>query len=134
MNFDSTYMKVAESLSLHSKAKRAQVGACLVTQQGALLVGYNGTAKGWDNNCETENNVSKPEVLHAELNCILKAAREGVSVLGSTLYTTLSPCLHCSAMLSQAGVKRVVYRDAYRDTSGVDKLKQHGVVVEQLKE
>jgi dCMP deaminase len=136
---DDVYMGTAILHSQLSKAKRAQVGAVLVTNHGVTLTGFNGTPSGLSNVCE-ENHwnalrgeylVTKPEVIHAELNCIMKAAREGVSCIGATVYVTLSPCVQCSAMLVQAGVKRVVYHQLYRDTFGIALLQEAGVEVQQ---
>ena len=75
---------------------------------------------------------TKPEVIHAELNCILKAAKEGVSVEDATIYTTLSPCVPCAAMLINAGIKELVWQETYRDTSGLDLLKQAGIITRQV--
>lgn len=127
---DDVYMGTAILHSRLSKAKRAQVGAVLVTNHGVTLTGYNGTPSGLANECETPENLTKPEVIHAELNCIMKAAREGVSCIGATVYVTLSPCVQCSAMLIQAGVKRVVYHQLYRDAFGIALLQDAGVVVQ----
>lgn len=124
-----------------SRAKRAQVGACLVTNNGVILGGVNGTAVGRPNGCEvlvktsvpehlTDTLVTKAEVLHAEKNAILKAAREGVSCVDATMYVTLAPCVQCAAMMLQAGVKRVVYLQQYRDNSGVELLQESNVVVQ----
>lgn len=137
-DLDSVYMGTALLHAGLSKAIRRKVGAVLVTSEGVTLTGYNGTPKGLDNACEsidtsTGELVTKPEVLHAELNCILKAAREGVSVRESTVYVTLSPCVQCAAMLAQSGVKRVVYEQLYRNTEGLDLLEKAGIVVEQFK-
>lgn len=133
---DKLYMQIAESYASISKAVRKRVGACLVTSQGSILGGVNGTARGSDNACERVLPNGELETLettiHAELNCILRAAREGVSVLDSTIYVSLSPCVRCSALLIQAGVKRVVYKEAYRDKSGVQYLQDNNVLVEQL--
>lgn len=140
---DSVYMQTAITHSMLSKAKRAQVGAVLVTSHGVTLTGYNGTARGRDNCCETLEPqpfphepalVTKPEVIHAELNCILKAAREGVSCIDSTVYVTLAPCVQCSAMMVQAGVRRLVYKTPYRDTSGLALLEGSGVRIQQYSE
>lgn len=142
---DEMYMGVAILHSRLSKAKRAQVGACLVTDNGTILGGVNGTPRGMSNECETliktsvpehlsDMLVTKPEVIHAELQTILKAAREGVSCIGATVYVTLSPCIQCSAMLIQAGVKRVVYKQPYRDSSGIELLTDAGVKVESYGE
>jgi dCMP deaminase len=138
---DELYMGTAMLYAKLSKAKRAQVGSCLVTKNGVVLGGVNGTPTGLSNDCETliktsvpehlnDMLVTKPEVIHSELNCILKAAREGVSCIGATMYVTLSPCVPCAAMMIQAGVKRLVYKDVYRDQGGTDLLQRAGVVVE----
>lgn len=139
---DEVYMGTAILHSKLSKARRAQVGAVLVTKQGVTLTGYNGTPTGLSNVCEHisesltgEISLStKPEVIHAELNCIMKAAREGISCIDSTVYVTLSPCVQCSAMLVQAGVKRVVYKQLYRSIEGINLLKEAGITVGTLKE
>jgi dCMP deaminase len=135
---DETYMGTALLHARLSKAIRAQVGAVLVTSQGVTLSGYNGTPVGLRNECETVKwdskgdtyLVTKPEVIHSELNCILKAAREGVSCIGATMYVTLSPCVPCAAMMIQAGVKRLVYKELYRDESGVNLLKDANIDVQ----
>lgn len=137
-SLDETYMGTALLHARLSKAIRAQVGAILVTSQGVTLTGYNGTATGRPNECETEHidkdwfvtRITKPEVIHAELNCILKAAREGVSCIGATMYVTLSPCVPCAAMMIQAGVKRLVYKEIYRDQGGINLLRDAAIDVE----
>jgi dCMP deaminase len=124
-------MDIAMSMAKYSKANRAKVGAVLVTSNGVVLPSYNGTPVGTDNSCE-ENDVTKPTTIHAELNCVLKAAREGVSILGCTIYTTLSPCMSCAAMLLQSGVRCVVYLDEYRDVSPLEYLRANGMTVVRL--
>lgn len=135
---DGVYMSTALLHSSLSKSRRTKVGAVLVTAQGTTLTGYNGSHYGADNNLEDElpdgTLVTKSDTLHAEINCVLKAAREGISVINSTIYVNLAPCLSCSAMLIQAGVKRVVYLNQYRDDSGVNLLKKSSrIQVEQFK-
>lgn len=134
---DVCYMQVAEAHAKLSKAERKKMGCALVTQNGVILGGCNGLAPGSSNELEWKDGpfevlITKPEVIHGELNCLLKAAREGVSVVGGTLYTTLSCCKPCSEMVAAAGIKRVVYTEEYRDTSGIENLKTLGVVVEKL--
>lgn len=140
-SLDKVYMQTALLHASLSKASRAKVGAVLVTQQGVCLTGYNGTPIGLDNTCEElkfntitgeHEPYTKPEVLHAELNCLTKSAREGVSVVGGTIYITLSPCIQCSAMLIQAGIKRVVYNQHYRCNKGIDLLRSSGIIVDRL--
>ena len=141
---DKVYMQNAVNLSTLSHAIRKKVGCILVTPENLQIGAYNGQPSGWDNVCEdthttgdphfkpSEYLVTKSTVLHAELNAILHAARQGVSVKGSTIYISLSPCASCSAMIAQAGIKRVVYKEEYRNTLGIDLLRKHGIVVEQL--
>lgn len=129
--FDELYMNFAIENAQLSHAVRAKVGAVLVTRHGTILQGYNGTPNGYDNACEDDQNVTKPDVIHAELNALLKAAKEGISVLGATMYVTLQPCRQCSAMLKAAGISRLVYLDNYRDSKGTEQL-QKFIPVEQL--
>ena len=131
---DGCYMKVAEAHALLSKAKRKSVGCCIVTKNGVILGGVNGMAPAGSNDLEYsvgDDLVTKPEVIHAELNCILKAAKEGVSILGATLYTTVSCCKPCSEMVAAAGVSRVVYKERYRDADGISNLVKLKVEVEE---
>lgn len=144
---DQCYMQVAISHSKLSKAVRKKVGACLVTFNGIIVPGVNGLSSGgsntleetvWEPNegpwsdCGEYKLVTKPEVIHAELSCILKCAKEQVSCLGCKIYVTLSPCLVCSEMLAQAGVSEVIYLEEYRDSSGIDNLKKHNIIVRQI--
>lgn len=137
LELDKVYMTQALNFATLSKSKRKVVGAVLVTQKGVVLPGVNGSAKGTSNDLEFEdeagNLVTKPTTIHAELNCILKAAKEGVSVEGSTLYVTLSPCEACAAMLIQAAVKEVVYLEDYRCSKGLTLLQDFGIFVRQFK-
>ena len=138
-DLDRCYMATAEAHAGLSRGVRAKVGSVISTPQGVLLGGVNGLAPNGDNTLEyfdeiTQRLVSKDNVVHAELNSILKAAKEGVSVLGGTLYVTMSPCLACSEMIAAAGIRRVVFRDKYRDLTGLSNLYSHGIEVEQFKE
>jgi len=117
---DKVYMNIAKEVSTLSYCKRAQVGAIIVNDGNIISFGYNGTPSGMDNCCE-ENDTTKFEVIHAEMNAILKADR---SVKGATMYLTLSPCKECCKLLLQAGIAEVVYDTEYRDTTGIDFLKQ----------
>ena len=102
------------------------------------MCGYNGTPPNGDNNCEYINKdgelVTKPEVVHAEENVILFCAKAGICTQNKILYTTLSPCFQCGKMIISAGIKRVVFKELYRDTSGIDLLKQYGVEIIQVKD
>lgn len=134
--FDEAYIKMAEALSTLSYAERAKVG-CLIVNEGGQIVsqGYNGTPGGFDNCCECHCDgklVTKHEVLHAESNAISKCAKWGGSTNNSTLYVTLSPCYECAKLIIQAGIKRVVYKDEYRDISGIDLLRKANIEVKKL--
>ena len=126
---DKVFINIAKETSTLSHCVRSKVGAVLVKDGNIISFGYNGTPSGMDNSCE-EDNVTFPHVIHAECNAILKAAKTGNSVDGSTLYLTLSPCLDCSKLILQSGIKRVVYLNQYRNLEGVNFLKQF-IEVEQ---
>ena len=130
--FDKSYLEMAEVWSHNSYCKRRRVGALLVKDRMIISDGYNGTPSGFENICEDENGVTKPYVLHAEANAITKVAKSGNSSQGATLYVTASPCVECSKLIIQAGIKRVVYRDEYRLTDGIDLLRRAGIEVERV--
>jgi dCMP deaminase len=130
--FDQRYLEMAGIWARNSYCKRRQVGALIVKDKMIISDGYNGTPSGFENICEDENGVTKPYVLHAEANAITKVAKSGNSSEGATLYVTASPCLECSKLIIQAGIKRVVYNDEYRLTDGVDLLRRAGVEVEKI--
>ena len=130
--FDGRYLEMAEVWARNSYCKRRQVGALIVKDRMIISDGYNGTPSGFENICEDENGVTKPYVLHAEANAITKVAKSGNSSQGATLYVTASPCLECSKLIIQSGIKRVVYRDEYRLTDGVDLLRRAGIEVEKV--
>lgn len=131
---DHLYMRMARTWAENSYCRRRQVGALLVKDQMIISDGYNGTPSGFENNCEDENNVSKPYVLHAEANAITKVARSNNSSEGATLYVTASPCMECSKLIIQAGIKRVVYGEEYRIMDGIDLLRRAGIEVCFLKD
>ncbi len=130
--FDERYIEMATVWAKNSYCKRRQVGALLVKDKMIISDGYNGTPSGFENVCEDENGVTKPYVLHAEANAISKVAQSGNSSKGATLYVTASPCIECAKLIIQAGIRRVVYRDEYRLTDGVDLLRRAGIEVEKV--
>ena len=127
-------MRIAKEWSLLSYCHRKQVGAIIVRDRMIISDGYNGTPSGFENCCEDENGLTNWYVLHAEANAILKVARSSQTCDGATLYITLSPCKECSKLIHQAGIKRVVFHMAYRDTSGVDFLLKAGIQVDHIPE
>jgi dCMP deaminase len=96
--------------------------------------GYNGTPSGFDNCCENDLGETHWYVLHAEANALTKVAKSNHNTNGATLYITLSPCKDCSKLILQAGIKRVVYINEYKDTSGIDFLKASSIELTQITE
>ena len=132
LQFDLSYLQMAGIWAKNSYSKRLQVGALLVKDRMIISDGYNGTPSGFENVCEDDNGVTKPYVLHAEANAITKVAKSNNSSEGATLYITASPCMECAKLIIQSGIRRVVYRDAYRLDDGIKLLKRAGITVEQL--
>ena len=132
LEYDKAYLKMALEWGKLSHCKRKQVGALIVKDRMIISDGFNGTPTGFDNCCEDENGETKWEVLHAEANAILKVASSTQSAKNATLYITLSPCIQCSKLIHQAGIKRVVYAKNYRDSSGLDFLEKAGVELQYL--
>ncbi len=129
---DQRYLKMAEIWAQNSYCKRRQVGALIVKEKMIISDGYNGTPSGFENICEDENNKTKPYVLHAEANAITKVAKSNNSSDGATLYVTSSPCLECSKLIIQAGIKRVVFTENYRLEDGINLLRRANIEVEQV--
>ena len=140
------YMTTAETFAELSHARRLHVGAIVVKDDRIISIGYNGMPAGWDNNCEDEighvldvdENVveirlkTKPEVLHAESNCISKLAKSNESGLGATMFITHAPCLDCAKLIYQSGIGSVLYRNSYRNTDGITFLEKSGVQITQV--
>ena len=127
MKLDCRYMRMARIWAENSYCLRRKVGALLVKDKMIISDGYNGTPSGFENICEDENDHTKPYVLHAEANAITKVARSNNSSEGATLYVTSSPCIECAKLIIQAGIRRVVFSEYYRDTDGIDLLNRAGI-------
>lgn len=125
--YDKAYLRMAGTWAELSHCERKKVGALIVRDGRIISDGYNGTPAGFDNCCENELGETNWYVLHAEANAILKVARSTNDCGGATLYLTLSPCRDCSKLVLQAGIKRVVYMNEYKDTTGIDFLRSAGV-------
>lgn len=145
--FAEAYMDVAERFARLSYAERLKVGCIIVKDNRIISLGYNGTPSGWDNCCEQtvpesidpntrtitpEQLITKPEVLHAEMNALMKLARTTESGEGSSMFITHAPCLECAKGIYQAGITRVYYKNDYRSTHGLDFLVKAGVDVVKL--
>jgi dCMP deaminase len=125
--YHRAYMRMATEWAKLSHCSRKQVGALIVKDRMIISDGYNGTPTGFENTCETVEGDTKWYVLHAEANAILKVAASTQSCAGATLYVTLSPCRECAKLIYQSGIVRVVYQNAYKDTTGLDFLAKAGV-------
>lgn len=132
LRYDRAYLRMALEWGKLSHCNRKQVGALIVRDNMIISDGYNGTPSGFPNCCEDDNGETHWYVLHAEANAILKVAKSTQSAKDATLYLTLSPCKECSKLVLQAGINRVVFINAYKDSSGVDFLREAGIDVLQL--
>ncbi len=128
---DLAYLDIATRWAELSKALRKKVGCIIVKNEAIISDGYNGTPKGFDNNCELMIDdhdptalLTKPEVLHAESNAITKLAKSTQSSEGATMYITIAPCMHCAKLIIQSGIRRVVYSKFYKNDQGIKLLKK----------
>lgn len=139
LRYDLMYLDICERISLMSHAIRQKVGAILVKDNNIISMGWNGTPAGFDNECEIRLNemdesslITKPEVLHAESNCLTKVARSSQSSEESTMYITISPCMECAKLIAQSGIKRIVYKKFYRDQKSLDFLSKFGIIIDKI--
>ena len=134
LRYDRAYLRMAQSWSSLSHCNRKKVGAIIVKDDMIISDGYNGTPSGFDKCCENDQGETHWYVLHAEANAILKVSKSTNNSKGATLYLTLSPCKDCSKLILQAGIKRVVFQNSYKDTSGIDFLKEAGIELLQIED
>lgn len=134
-------MQTAQVFAELSSARRLHVGAIVVKDDRIISIGYNGMPSGWDNNCEEELKwptgdiralKSKPEVLHAEANAITKLAKSTESGNGADIFITHAPCMECAKLIYQSGIKRVFFKESYRDDAGIKFLEKSGVEIKQV--
>lgn len=130
---DLLYLRMASVWAENSHCERSKVGCLIVNDRRIISDGYNGTPSGFPNKCEDEGNTTVPSVLHAEANAITKIARSTNSSEGATLYVTLSPCYDCAKLIIQAGIKRIVYSETYRNTDSFKLFEEAGIEIKQLK-
>ncbi|MFT5819750.1 MAG: dCMP deaminase [Crocinitomix sp.] len=132
--YDKAYLRMAREWAKLSHCNRKQVGSLIVKNNTIISDGYNGTPSGFTNACEDDDGNTHWYVLHAEANALLKVVRSSQNAEGATLYITLSPCKECSKLVIQAGIKRVVYLNEYKDVSGIEFLKEFGIEINHIKE
>ena len=132
--YDGTMLATAKLFSELSYCEKKKVGAVISKEGRILATGYNGTISGFDNQCETYSMVeyklvTSQYVIHAEQNALMFCAKNGIPTDGTTMYITLSPCINCAKLIVQAGIKRVIFSEYYKDLSGLDLLREAGIVL-----
>jgi len=144
-SWDRYFMEIALLVSTRATCMRRKVGAVLVKAKRILATGYNGPPSGLTH-CEEVGCLrqrlgipsgERHEIcrgLHAEQNAIIQAALHGVSIRGSKLYTTTFPCIICSKMLINAGIKEVIYREGYPDELSASLLGEAGMRLIKLED
>lgn len=130
--YDKRYLEMAQIWAKNSYCIRRQVGALIVKDKMIISDGYNGTPSGFENVCEDEAGLTKPYVLHAEANAITKVAKSNNSSQDATLYVTTSPCMECSKLIIQAGIKRVVFSNKYRIEDGLRLLERANIEIKHI--
>lgn len=135
--FLSLYCDIAERIAELSYAERLKVGAVIVKDHRILSYGYNGTPSGFDNVCElnmtsVSDSVTKPEVIHAEQNALMKVTRSHDSTEGAAMFITHSPCVDCAKLILQSGIRDVYFIHAYRNDAGLRVLEAGGVSLHQV--
>lgn len=129
--FDRFYMKLAQDVASFSYCKRKQVGAVFV-KDDVIVIGYNGTISGFENNCEDEYGETLPEVLHAESNALSKVMTSPLVSSSGTIFCTLSPCVACAKQMIQAKISRFVYVKDHSDQTGLDLMRKVGIIINKL--
>lgn len=123
------YCKTALNFAECSTANRLKVGAICVKDDKIISIGYNGSLSGWDNQCEDESGKTKPDIIHAEANCIAKLAHSGGGAKDSIMFCTHSPCLECAKLIATSGIKTLYYIYLYRSQDGLNFLQRAGINV-----
>lgn len=118
LDWDHYFMEIAKVIATRATCDRKHVGAVVVRDRSILSTGYNGSIAGTPH-CDEVGHLMEDghcvRTIHGEANAIIQAARNGVMLAGSTLYTTASPCWPCFKLISNSGIKKVVYGEFYRD-------------------
>jgi dCMP deaminase len=142
LGLDEYFMNITKVVAKRSTCRHLAVGAIVVKDKRILATGYNGAPKGLDHCLDVGCLIKKVEdgsgglkeqcvrTVHAEQNAIIQAAIHGVNVEGATLYTTHAPCLICTKMIINAGIKRVVYANVYPDEFSRRMFKAAGIPLE----
>ena len=155
------YMRIAEQTAQLSRARRLQVGCVIVKNDNIISFGWNGTPPGWDNDCEYRDYCvsrdftgnyfpgtadeypfeddrgryrlkTRPEVIHAEANALMKLCRTHESSQKADLFLTHAPCIDCAKLIASSGINSVYYRSQYRNQDGIDFLARSQIDCQQV--
>ncbi len=137
ISWNDAHMSVAKAYSMRSTCASKKVGAVIVKDNRPISTGYNGDYAGSENCpgasfCLTPNGRCGGDTIHAEMNALLFAARNGISTDGASIYITCAPCKNCAKAIIQAGIKEVYFNEVYRDMSGVEILEKAKIPVHQI--
>lgn len=130
-SWDKIWMQMAETIAQRSHHPTFKVGALIVTSDNTqvLSLGYNGRAAGMSNVPQSDE-PGCSGLLHAEINALLKLDYNNPK--DKVMYITLSPCENCAMAIINSGIKKVVYKDEYRDMAGVDLLRKANITVNNI--
>ena len=143
-SWDTYFMQIAHLVATRATCPRRSVGAIVVKEKHIVATGYNGAPAGlphcppggdeneWPRGCLISGHCMRS--LHAEQNCLLQAAKIGVSCLGATMYVTCQPCNTCAKMVINAGIVRVVYEGDYPDDFSLELFRDSGLEVFRYRE
>ncbi len=130
--WDEYFMNIAREVATRSTCDRKHVGAVLVRDRTILSTGYNGSIRGMPHCDEVGHQMEDghcTRTIHAEVNAIVQAARHGIRLEGADIYVTASPCWNCFKLLANAGVRRIVYGEFYRDERIFEVAEALGIVL-----
>ena len=134
-SWDEYFMAIARVVASRSTCDRKFVGSAIVRDKTILSTGYNGSIRGMPHCSEVGHMMEDNHcvaTIHAETNAVLQAAKNGVSIDEATVYVTASPCWSCFKMITNAGIRRIVYGEFYRDNRIFEVASKLGVELVHL--
>ena len=135
VSWEDYFMRIAEEVATRSTCERKFVGAVIVRDKMILSTGYNGSIRGLPHCAEAGHEMENGHCIrtvHAEANAIVQAARNGIAIEGADIYVTASPCYYCFKLIANAGIKRVIYKDFYRDEHIIQHAEEAGIELVQF--
>ncbi len=135
LDWDHYFMKIAEQAAARSTCDRKFVGAVVVRDRNILSTGYNGSISGMQHCDEVGHEIENDHCIatvHAEANAIIQAAKNGVAIRDATIYVTASPCYQCFKLITNSGIKEIVYKEFYRDDRIIRIAERVNITLRQL--